>query len=255
MTRSSDLEAARDRLRPCVEKARGFSGWTAFPLARKLTPGPPWDYIERARRLMQNAASVIDLGTGGGERFGEICAGFHGRVVATEEWDVNAPIAAANLRLLGASVLRCQSLHLPLSDLSFDLVLDRHEELDPAEVARILRPGGTVLTQQVGSDSWPELRAFFPRKTLWPDHYNLYRRGFEASGLQVVDARFHETRVAYESLGDLVHLLSIVPWEIPGFDPLGADLEALLDLESQLTTPEGLVLTEHRYILEAHKAA
>ncbi len=48
-------------------------------------------------------------------------------------------------------------------------------------------------------------------------------------------------------------MLCIAPWEVPDFDPLGADLAALLELERELTTPDGLVLTDGRYIIEARK--
>ncbi|CAM3261815.1 hypothetical protein OCAE111667_00205 [Occultella aeris] len=40
---------------------------------------------------------------------------------------------------------------LPLPDATFAVVLDRHEAYDPAEVSRVLAPGGGFLTQQVGS--------------------------------------------------------------------------------------------------------
>ncbi|MEV4350596.1 GNAT family N-acetyltransferase [Actinoplanes sp. NPDC049596] len=41
---------------------------------------------------------------------------------------------------------------LPVSAGAFDVVLDRHGRLDAAETARVLSHGGTLLTQQVGSD-------------------------------------------------------------------------------------------------------
>jgi hypothetical protein len=210
--------------------------------------------MERARQLMASAASVLDLGTGGGERFGEMLRGFRGRAVATEEWAVNAPLAAGRLRPSGADVLWCSALSLPLVNESFELVLDRHEALEPAEVARVLAPGGTVLTQQVWNYA-NELARFFPRRTDFGDHFHRYQEGFGAAGLEVADARTHAWRDAYESLGDLVYMLSIAPWEVPDFDPLGEDLEALLDLERQLSTPDGIVMSSGSYIIEARKPA
>ncbi len=40
----------------------------------------------------------------------------------------------------------------------FDLILNRHESYHPGEIARVLAPGGTFLTQQVGGDELGELR-------------------------------------------------------------------------------------------------
>jgi Methyltransferase domain len=109
---------------------------------------------------MTSASSVLDMGTGGGERFGELLTGFGGRAVATEEWHVNAPIAAAYLRPLGCHLVRGQSVVLPFRDGSFDLVLNRHEDLDPDQVARVLKRGGIVLTQQAFM-LWKEMNRFF----------------------------------------------------------------------------------------------
>jgi hypothetical protein len=246
------LQAARERLRPHVEGARGFSGWMAPVHARVVGERRPWDYMRRARELLRESRSVVDLGTGGGERFADLLAGWRGRAFATEEWLVNAPIAARRLREVAAGVVRATTEALPFRDAAFDLVLDRHEALSPAEVARVLIEGGAALTQQVWR-SWPELDRFLPRRTDFGDHFGAYQAAFRAAGLRVVDAREHHGLVAFEGLGDFVFLLCIAPWEVPDFDPLGRDLEALLELEAALSGPEGLVLTEGSYVIEAWK--
>ena len=243
-------QAARERLGPYVERAQGFSGWSPSVQSRALGPSESWDYMARAKELAARAAAVVDLGTGGGERFATIIDGHIGRGVATEEWHVNAPVARKRLRPLGVEVVACSSRALPFVDASFDLVLDRHEALNPAEVGRILRVGGTVLTQQVWH-LWDELDEFFPRRSEFGDHFHEYQAGFQAAGMAIVDAREHVGMVAYGSLGDLVYMLCISPWDIPGFDPLGADLDALLQLEAATATNDGVVLSSGHYLIEA----
>jgi SAM-dependent methyltransferase len=150
-----DLERAREQIRPYIERARRFSGWAFDEFASApLEPSEPWNYEARAGDLLRTAKSVLDMGTGGGEVFERLCSSFGGRAVATESWSLNAPVAAARLRPRGASVVQCHSLRLPFRREAFDLVLNRHEELDPAEVARVLSPGGRLLTQQVGRAWW-----------------------------------------------------------------------------------------------------
>ena|SRR5688572_8876287 len=182
------LDAARERLRPYVERSYGFSGWMPTVATRVLGAGIPWDYMARARTLASYAASVIDIDTGGGERFSEICADLRGRAVATEEWHVNAPVAAARLGALHIPVVHCSAVVLPFADEAFNLVLNRHGSLEPTEVARVLRPGGTFLTQQMWR-LWPELDSFFPRRTDWGDNFHGYQDGLLASGLELLDAR------------------------------------------------------------------
>ena len=250
----NEIENARRRIGPFVERARRFSGWRLEefdPLP--LEPGPVWSYEARAASLLRDAKSALDLGTGGGERFEALCASFNGRAVATESWSVNVPVAAARLRPRGTSVVRCSSLRLPFRDASTEVVMSRHEELDPAEIARILSPGGSALTQQTGRNQWRELRPFFPRMQDAGDLLQRYTDGFEASGLTIVEARSHDWMAAYRGLGDIVFLLCVGPWEIPEFDPLGADLPALLAAEASLSTNRGIALTESRFVVEARK--
>ena len=248
------LDGARERLRPYVEKAQGFSGWMDLPKTKPLGSTMAWDYMARARQLLQETGSVLDMGTGGGERFGDVLQGFSGRATATEEWVVNAPIAAHHLRRFGCDTVRAQSVALPFAAESFDLVLNRHEDLNAEDVARVLLPGGTALTQQAWM-LWKELNAYFPRRVFLADLFENYRDGFVGAGLEVIDARAAEWPSAYESLGDLVYILCIAPWEIPDFDPLDGDLEALLELERDRTTADGLVLNEGYFIIEAYKPA
>ena len=172
--------------------------------------------------------------------------------MATEEWQPNVPVASARLALMDAQVVHASSLHLPFGAGAFELVLNRHEELDPAEVARILAPGGRFLTQQVGSDNWRELWDYFPRMTDFGPLFEPYSKGLRESGLDIVYTDTHERQTAFSGLGDIVYLLTAAPWTIPGFD-VERDLDALLALERGLTREPGIVLTETRYIIEALK--
>jgi len=252
VTTNARRARALTELQPSIERARVFSGWAFDDMRiRRLGPPLPWDYEALARDYARRARSVLDLGTGGGEVLSRIVAGIDARVVATEEWHVNAPIAAERLRPLGVSVVRTDSTRLPLRASSFDLIIDRHEALDPADVARVLAPGGTVITQQCGPDDWPELGRYL-RKHVFDDHFNLYQQGFAAAGLIIDDARWHEERVAFATLGDLVYVLLVAPWSYPDLDPR-RDIDALLAVEDALRTPDGIVLTEHRYLIRAHK--
>src|SRR5688572_8214886 len=157
-------------LRPYAEQAQRLEGWVFAHLPRPLGDPPPWDYEARARALAAQAGTLLDLGTGGGEVLSRVLAGYTGRAVATEEWVRNAPIAARRLQAAGARVVRADSYHLPFDAAGFELVLNRHEALRPAEVARVLAPGGTVLTQQIHPDWHAELRDAFPRMTRFEQH-------------------------------------------------------------------------------------
>jgi SAM-dependent methyltransferase len=239
------------RLLPYVERARGFSGWDLSLIRERNLDGPvPWDYEAIASEHARPGTSVVDFGTGGGEVLTRIAASSAARFVATEAWGVNAAVAHERLRPR-IPLVHCDSERPPFRAVSFDLVLSRHEAIAPAEVDRVLRPRGTFLTQQVVPDTWPELRDFFPRATVFPDHYREYAGWFERHSYELA-LRRHDYRVAWDTLGDVALHLLIAPWTLPDFD-IERDLDALIALEAALTTPEGIVMHDGRYLLEARK--
>ena len=242
-----------DHLRPWIERARTFTGWSFGDMrVDYIEPGPPWDFEAIVREHAARAKSMIDLGTGGAEFYSTVVGGFAGRAVATEEYHVNAPIARDRLAPSGAHLVRASADHgLPFADASFDLIIDRHEALEPADVARTLRPGGTIITQQVADENWREARFYFGRGGEFPDHWKLYQQGFRDAGLHV-ETQYHVWRVAYPTIGQFVFMLLIAPWEIPGFDPL-AELEEIIAMEDGLRAPEGIVVTFARYLIIARK--
>ena len=264
MTTEDQRRATLDRLKPYVERARSFAGWdfSGMNVPQPLEPGPPWDYAALVREYAKGTGSVIDLGTGGGEFVATIRDHLPPRTVATEEWHVNAPIAHRRLALLNVELVWCRSRRLPFQDETFDLVFDKHEELDPWEVARVLRPGGKALTQQVGPNNWVELQRFFGAATPgnrgdsrvadFGDIRGDYALGFAEAGLVVTRNEEHDYRVVYEGLGLLVFMLLVTPWTIPDFD-VERDIEALLALEAECSTEDGLVMTWSRFLLVAEK--
>ena len=236
-------------LEPFARAARELEGWELEYAPEPLVDGPPWDYEQLARESCAEAASLLDLGTGGGEVLSRILSGLAARAVASEAWHVNAPVAARCLAGR-APVVRASSLALPFQRATFDLVLSRHEEISPSEVARVIAPGGRLLTQQVVHDLWHELRDVFPDMTRFPDHYREYQDGLRDEGLHVEHAREFRRPVRFRELGHLVYHLVAAPWTIPGFG-LESHLDGLVELARRARNGAGIVLTEGFYMLQA----
>jgi hypothetical protein len=241
-----------DALTEAPAIAARVQGWDLSAIShRQLDPGPSWDYESEATALIAGASCVLDCGTGGGEVFGRVAGAAAARRIAIEQWAPNASLASARLSPLGIAVAQADSLRLPFRGEAFDLVVSRHEEIDPTEVDRVLQSGGTFVTQQVSSWQWPELDPFFPTKARFPNHDSQYLAAFESLGYKTTfqSVRF---RSAFATVADLAAMLIVAPWEVPGFD-VARDSDALLAAERELGTPEGIVVSEGRYVLRAMK--
>jgi SAM-dependent methyltransferase len=261
MTPSGRRAHAISTIIPFMERARTFSGWNfddlrVTPLDPLFANGreTPWDYVALAREYAARADRVVDLGSGGGEVFSRVVDGLKGpRFYAGEEWHVNAPVARERLVPLGVEVLHASSERTPYRNESFDVVLSRHEAIEPPDIAWILQPGGVFLTQQVAKEQWRELTPLFPNRTVFPDHFVDYARAFEEAGLTVT-TQHHTWRAAYASIGEVAFMLMISPWEFPEFDAM-REIDSLLALEDAYGTEDGIVLTLARYLLIARKPA
>src|SRR3954451_17827110 len=98
----------------------------------------PWSYGSLVIAAMADGRSMLDMGTGGGE-FLSALRPLPPDTQATEGWAPNIPIARERLEPLGSAGRRFASQDdpLPFPDDSFDLIINRHEFYDSAEVLRV----------------------------------------------------------------------------------------------------------------------
>ena len=155
------------------EELEPFTGWDFSHLdGRMLEEQAPWSYSTRAVELMKSSTALLDMGTAGGERLLKRKDHWPSKVVVTEDYPPNFKLASERLLPLGVEVFNVPLTDegpMPFTDEEFDLVLNRHSGLNSGEVARILAPGGTFLTQQIHGLWADDLIAAFSARPQWPD--------------------------------------------------------------------------------------
>jgi len=66
------------------EEKQPFSGWDfSYITDRIYEENTPWNYIQLIKKYLKNANSLLDLGTGGGEKLHELKDLFPSKTVAT----------------------------------------------------------------------------------------------------------------------------------------------------------------------------
>ena len=247
-----------DLVRSWKEEERfPFKGWDFSHLeGRTRTEDPPWDYLLLAGERMQSAQAVLDIATGGGEKLLELRKFWPDKVAATGGFQPNLQLARERLGPFGVEVFEAESSRvskLPFPDGEFDLVLNRHGAFSADEVARILRPGGVFLTQQVHGLHWDDLQAAFGAVPQWPDNtLKYYSEALETAGLKIVRGGDWSGHQEFMDVGAIVFTLMAVPWTVPGFS-VDIHLETLCDLQTRLDGGEGLVFRAAGFLIEAKK--
>ena len=124
------------------------------------------------------------------------------------------------------------------------------------EIARVLRPGGTYFSQQVGPASVFELVEYFlgPQQEQSRNgrHPDAARRAAEAAGLTVVDLRAESLRTEFLDIGAVVYFLRKVIWMVPGFT-VEQHRDRLRELHEQILAEGPFVARTSRFLIEARK--
>jgi len=234
-----------------------IDGWDFSWLdGRASEERPSWGYAKLVAQRVETARAMLDLECGGGEMLASL-ARFPACLVAAEGYRPNVAVAARRLRPRGAYVVATNTDRpaLPFADATFDLVTSRHPVITWwEEIARVLRPGGTYFSQQVGPHSVRALSEFMmgplpPSSVREPE---LARTNAQSAGLQVSDLRCERLRMTFNDVGAVVYFLRLVIWIVPGFT-VARYRDRLRALHEQIQRDGPFVAHATRFLIEATK--
>ena len=176
--------------------------------------------------------------------------------MATEGWRPNLGEARRRLGPLGAHVVAvAESPALPFADASFDLVVSRHPVVVLWwEIARVLKPGGSYLSQLIGPGTNRELTDFLmgPQPVNESRSAASTRAAASDAGLDVVGLRECSLRVEFFDIAAVVFFLRKVRWTVPDFTPERYDAE-LRSLHEWIQRHGSFVSTARRLLVEARR--
>ena len=218
---------------------------------------PSWGYAQLIDRRMATAGAALDLQTGGGE----VLAGIQrppALLCATESWPPNLRIARRNLAPLDGFVVQAaDSEPLPFRSASFDLVVSRHPTVVLwHEIARVLRPGGRYLSQQIGIGSNRELYEYLmgPQRHPAGDGSERAVRELTAVGLVAEDVRHESLEVRFDDIAAVVVFLRKVIWTVPDFS-VPRYRDQLAELHEQIQRDGPFTSHSQRLLVQARKPA
>jgi len=211
----------------------------------------PWEYSDVVARYLDPFDLVLDIGTGGGERFRDLACLFgHGLGIDVDPQMIRhaeQASAAPNVKFMV-----CSDRLEAVTSTAFDVIVCRHAPFDLRVVASHLRPGGYFITQQVGERNMASVKEALQQEAsgpvIAPDH-------FTHADLRLL--AFAEYDVEYV----VCDVESLVFW-LGALDRCHADVAGSAALASAATLSQvlagnvddrGFVTNEHRYLAIGQK--
>lgn len=241
------------------EAERPFTGWDfSYINDRIVNDMLLWSYTSKIIPLIRKSTSLLDMGTGGGEFLSTLIP-LPKKTRATEAYAPNLSIAKKNLEPFGVKVyFLADEGKLPFETNEFDLIINRHEFYDPNEVFRILKLGGTFITQQVGDRNDKKLRLILTGTenlegdTEWNLNYALQDLINEGFNIIEKNEIINNTRIF--DVSAIVYYLKIVSWEIADFT-VQKYFEKLWEIHKQIAKNNYIELenNNHRFLIVAKK--
>lgn len=232
------------------------NGWD-FSRLQVKTKGETWDFTHEVLQRCRPNDLVLDIGTGGGEAVLQIAS--HVRLLVGIDHS-GAMIQRAQENVVSSSHRNVRFFQMDASALSFpdgffDMVTSRHAPFDPYEIARVLKPGGVFLSQQVSERDKYALKCCFGRGQCYGEDDGAlrekYRRDLQLAGLEV-EVREYDAEEYYQSVEDLLFLLSHTPI-ITAFGEYADDFHQLHTYIKQNNSEQGIWTNAKRFLLVATK--
>lgn len=152
-----------------------------------------------------------------------------------------------------------EAAHVAVEGWNFSWLTGRATEERPrdwSEIARVLVPGGTYFSQQVGPASMAELTEAFlgpqPDADRWRRPEDAAAAA-EACGLEVVDLRLVQLRAEFHDIGAIIYVLRKCVWWVPDFS-VERYLDTLHQLHRRITSGGSFVAHASRFLIEARRS-
>jgi len=238
------------------EEVSAFRGWDFSHLdGRWQQEKLPWDYKSTVAQFLKSNDKLLDMGTGGGE-FLLTLNHPPNLTHVTEAYKPNVELCKKTLEPLGISVhITSDDAALPFESNSFDVIINKHESFNSAEVARMLKPQGFFISQQVGGQnnislSRKLIENFVPQNVSW--NISKAVTELETAGLSVIDSNEHFPTVKFFDVGAIVYFAKIIAWEFPGFK-VETHLNQLKQVYEEIEQVGYIASIEHRFIVVCKK--
>lgn len=239
------------------EEIAHIHGWDFSHIHGRYMEGTdfPWDYRQVIREYVTPKKKLLDIDTGGGEFLLSLGHPYE-NTAATENYLPNVQLCKETLLPLGINFRRADGKgELPFENASFDVVINRHGDLNPHEIYRVLKPGGVFISQQVGAENDRELVELLcgDLPLPFPDQYaSKTASAFQKEGFSILYQEECFSPIRFYDVGALIWFARVLPWEFAGFS-VDTHIQNLMKAQHIMENEGYIEGKTHRFLLVARK--
>ena len=239
------------------EEIAHIHGWDFSHIDGRYMEGTdfPWDYRQVIREYLTPKKKLLDIDTGGGEFLLSLGHPYE-NTAATENYSPNVQLCKETLLPLGINFRQADGKgELPFEDASFDVVINRHGDLNPHEIYRVLKPGGVFISQQVGAENDRELVELLcgDLPLPFPDQYaSKTAAAFQKEGFSILYQKECFSAIRFYDVGALIWFARVLPWEFAGFS-VDTHIQNLMKAQHIMENEGYIEGKTHRFLLVARK--
>jgi len=227
-----------------VSRNKKRSGWN-FSSMRTISY-PKWDYLEIVKDYLKVTDKVLDIGTGGGERFTELSKHFRKGVGI----DIDLEMIKENSAKYSA-IPNLQFVILDESlkglDNDFNVILNRHAPFNLKSIKNHLVPGGLFITQQVGEKNMLNVMKILNTPISLPPIDEVM---ISSNNMKTIRIEKYDIKYVVRDVESLIFWLAALDKNHSAID--GPSVLKNVDIFNELlqdnVTEEGFVTNEERYL-------
>jgi SAM-dependent methyltransferase len=232
-------------------------GWDFSHMATEQETAP-WDFLEVVSRYLRPGDSVLDIGTGGGERLLSLARQFH-TAIGVDPDPAMVHIAREHGRQFShVSFLSMGAEQLDLDDSLFDVVLTRHAPTYVPELHRVTKPSGLFICQGIGGRNMGNIREAFETGSgsRYEEDGRTVIADLAARGWHILATASYDVRYWVKDLPSLMFWFKAIAGanEVPADFSVPRHADVINSLIAQFASDRGLETNEHRTLLIARKA-
>ncbi|MFD2211886.1 class I SAM-dependent methyltransferase [Virgibacillus halophilus] len=237
------------------DKVGRINGWD-FSDVKVTSTGVSWNFFNEVQGLCKSSDIILDIGTGGGESL----LGISSSALLLVGIDLsNGMIETANANLQKSDICNVRFIQMDADRLQFpddffNVVSCRHSPFHANEIARVLKSGGTFITQQVCENDKRNLKTFFNRGQSFGEKEGTLKKRYveelKTAGFSEMKVFDYDATEYYQRPEDLIFLLKHTPI-IPNFGEADTDCKMLKNFIHKNETAKGIMTNSKRFMIEA----